>query len=185
MRRVIIVIIIFFAIASSGIAQDKVGTYNQYYTYSAQASTNGMGEVGVSFSSDNSYYFNPANLGLLAFDNKIITSGYLKKTDFIFIEMYSSHLSFPIKLSENMRLGIGYSYTKIGSDVEVTNYEYPEGTGEISFVGDYNHRLGIGLGIKKKLDIALGLGCSLIKENIFDIHNSTIAFDLGGRAGYL
>lgn len=185
MKSIILVLTAVLILVSFSFAgNDPATVYDRFVTFSPSVTALAMGKTGVSYTTSDNFYYNPANLGLLAFKNKMNMGGYLKKADLLSTEIYSSHITFPIHLRDNFKIGIGYSYFKIGTEVMETTEEFPDGTGNIFFAGDHIHRLGIGAGLKKKFDLALGAGLTYVKEDLGDLNNNAIAFDLGGRLGY-
>lgn len=181
-KTILVLLVMIFCFGSSGMAQVKY--YNGLSAFSTVPAANGMGEVGVSFTGNNNFYFNPANLGLLALENKIYISGYPQKTEIYYLEVYSGGLSIPLKLNDRLGIGFAYNYSKVGYSVPVTSYEFPLGTGEMAFFGDRYHRFTLGVGYKNKWELAGGVNLTYVKEDLYAYGDKAVTFDFGLRAGY-
>lgn len=156
-------------------------SYNPAYTFSSQTKANGMGEVGVSFTDDNNYFFNPANLGLLAFDNKIRLSGYLQKVDFYFNnDITDIHFSTTIYTNKRISLGLAYSRVKVANKYD----NYLTDPYLILPISNLFQRFTVGLGVRDKIEFAIGLTLNINEEKYFETIRRDYTFDFGLRFGY-
>lgn len=178
MRSIVLIIIVTLVLVSSSSAQFI--TFNPSYTFSTQTKANGMGEVGVSFTDENNYYFNPANLGLLAFDNKIRISGYLQKADFYFNnDINDNHFSTTVYTDQRISLGLAYSRVKTASK----NDDYLTDPYMLQLTNMFQ-RFTVGLGVRDEIEFALGVTLNIIEERYFETTRKDYTFDVGFRLGY-
>ena len=152
-----------------------------YFSYPFSVHANGMGQLGVSFTTPNNYYFNPANLGLLAFENKYYLSGYLKETDRVDILLREYHLSVPYKLNDQIKFGMAFSYAETETSQYMSYAPVPQYNNQIT---NNFFRVTASVGYHNHYYLAAGINFTVLQESIYGHDDNAFNFDLGLRGGY-
>jgi len=198
-RRIylILFIISFFALLTSAVfSQVKVGTEAlQMAQLSSSARSNGMGMVSVLLSDNNSFYFNPAQLGFN--DNRYgsisfypVSSEFFLNSDFRSenATINLSKLFLPGESSVNLVAGVQHNYLGSGTLVERTYGnsvdDYPiEGVLGASRIFQYKSNITkISLGMKINGDVEIGFGAALsfFEEKVIGYKVDGVIHDFGG-----
>ncbi len=162
----------------SGYSQDKVGTSGaQFINISPSVRANGMGQVGVAVADYNSFYFNPSVAALLAENDYLFFSTYVKDVTnppgFAFS-------SFSAGVSSHLRpfqIGVAYYRTRMSMSIEVSSYEEVEDT---SFTfKDVANNFVVGAAYSGIVRIGLGATFKRITESGNNIRAEGNAYDFG------
>jgi hypothetical protein len=167
-----------FGCAVSGYGQAKVGTSGaQFLNISPSVRANGMGQVGVAVADYNSFYSNPSEVALLA------------ENDYIFFSTYVKHVtnppgfafsSFSAGISSHLRpfqIGVAYYRTRMGMSIEVPSYEE---VGDTSFTfKDVANNFVVGAAYSGIVRIGIGATFKRITESSNDNQAEGNAFDFG------
>jgi len=141
--------IIMLAVAGAVSGQSKVGTTaSSFLALPPSVTAAGMGDVGVTLTSDRSYFYNPGSLGLLDCQ-RIQVSGSPLPTEYPGDVHYRSYSAagklLNGKSDSRWSLAAAYHYYRLRSpEIEETTYEYPDGTGRTYHFTANNHEITVG-----------------------------------------
>ncbi len=193
LKKIILTLSVLLIYIPSVKSQSKVGTSGTpFLELSPSVKANGMGQAGMTIVSNNSYYFNPAILGLLTARKQISVSSYTTWSKLSPItEFYNFSVSLPM-LHKNVGnvdyyFGAAYYRTKLVSDdlVERT-YERGtyDGTGRTFNWEDKSDNVVLSFARTGTVDIAVGGTIKHISESVYDYSATGYGFDVGAIVRY-
>lgn len=194
LKKIILILSVLLICMSSVKSQAKVGTTGvQFLELSPSVKANGMGQTGMTIVSNNSYYFNPAILGLLVARKQISVSSYptWSKPSPI-TKFYNFSVSLPMLFKKvgnvGYYFGVAYYRTKLksGTFVETTygggTYD---GTGRTFSWKDRSDNIVLSFARTGKVDYAFGITGKYTKETTNDGYSTDgFAYDIGSIVRY-
>lgn len=179
-----------FVLVSVSLAfgQAKVGTTGiDFLAMSPSVRSNGMGEVGVALTDNESFYFNPASLGFVD-DHRVSIAAYPVSTSFAVDDLSSrsyslvGHLFRGNQLDENpfaFSFALQQATLSAGPFIERT-YDYPEGTGRTFDIKHQTRSLSVGASYLWAVQVGVGTTVRWIHESLGDFTSNGVSFDFGG-----
>jgi hypothetical protein len=160
------------ALAGSAAAINRVGTTAApFLGIGVGGRVLAMGGAGTAGVNDAScLYWNPAGAARLE-----RAQAMLVKTDWL-VETDLHYLSVVSPLGENMAVGLSATYLDFG-DIEVTNVEEQDGTGEFYQASDL--AMGLSLALNMTDRFSVGATAKVVQQKIWHESASSVAFDVG------
>ena len=189
LKKVFFTLSVLLICMSSVKSQAKIGTTGAVFLeLSPSVKANGMGQAGMTIVSNNSYYFNPAILGLLTACKQISVSSYPIWSKLSPItDLYNFSVSLPVLYKKvgdvSYYFGAAYYRTKIVSD-DLVERTY-EGTGRTFSWKDKLDNVVLSFARTGTVDIAVGGTVKYVSESTSDDYSATgYGFDVGAIVRY-
>ena len=173
MKKIFLIIILIFGVFGSASAEfSKVGSSGaQFLKIGVGSKYQAVGEATVAFVDDAyAMYWNPAGLVGVTEQQSVFTNvNYL-------LDIKLNYFGYAKNFENVGVFGISTSVLSM-DDLEITNFENQNGTGEYYSVSSYT----IGLSYAKQLNarVAFGATVKYIGEKIHHLNSSGFAFDFG------
>lgn len=171
-RIAAVVVLLFLAGMAHAVTFSKVGMAGaQFLKIAAGARAVGMAEAFSAVVDDaTAIYWNPAGLAKLKKQEISFThNNWLAGTKHEFI-------SYCVPMGGAGIIGFDITVLNLG-EMEITNSDYPDGTGEYFSCNDWQFSVGYGRNLTDK--VAFGIVGKYIQQTIWDSKASAVAMDLG------
>ena len=194
LNKLILTLLILTLLSSTLSAQTKVGTTGPtFFDLFTSVTSKGMGETGIAVLSQNSFFNNPANLGLLINAKSGSISFYPKKIKVGPNEDYfNGSISFPIIRKQNSEwhryFGIAYYYGEFGTikpQVEIDYSMDPAGVTRVFTFKEVMHNLVLSAALtNSNFDVSWGVTIKYYKESVVDNSFDGYSFEFGSTFRY-